>query len=189
MLKATRVRRGILALAVVTAATVLPVRTAEGMPAVRLDEVATAPGATADLAYPSSHLGLRWTGAETDVLELRWRPASGPWSAWAPAPVSHDLGDEEKGILLSGLLVADDAVDAQVRVLSGEPRDIEIVGIDTEHGPRPLQVVRPRAAGAAQGSAVAQPSVVTRAEWGADESMRTGTPEFAPLSRMVCTTP
>jgi hypothetical protein len=196
-------RRALLALVVLAIGTVLPVRTAWSEPAVRLDELPAAPGHTIDLTYPSSHLGVRWIGEETDAIELRWRAAGGGWSGWLPVEVSHDLGDEDAGIRLSGLLAVDDAADAQVRVLAGEPQAIEIVAIDTEHGPRRLVVARP--AGSVAGAQVAlpgvtttstttvasdpppvaQPSVISRSQWGADESMKGGdAPVFAPIKRM-----
>ena len=34
-------------------------------------------------------------------------------------------------------------------------------------------------------SKVAQPPIVTRAQWGADESIRQGTPEFAPITKLI----
>ncbi|HET9443057.1 MAG TPA: N-acetylmuramoyl-L-alanine amidase [Acidimicrobiales bacterium] len=184
-----RARRGVVAALVVAAATVVPVRTAWGVPAVRLTEVAVAPGAVAPLAHPSSHLGVRWHGDDGDALQLRWRGPARGWSAWSPVTISHDLGDEAAGIVLSGLLLADDAVAAQVRVVAGTPEDIEVVGIDTRHGPRRLVVERPPAvepAGAQTVDRVPQPAVVSRAQWGADEALRRPEPqEFRPITKMA----
>jgi hypothetical protein len=164
-----------------------------------LDELAAEPGVVVDLPHPSSHLGVRWTGDEDLSLNLRWRGAGGPWRPWVPVEIAHDLGDEEAEIRLSGLIVADDAVDAQVRVLKGAPRDLEVVAIDTEHGPRRLIAKRPAAlaqtllpttttAPPAAGNPppVPQPSVVTRGQWGADESMKGNDPqEFAAIRRLA----
>src|SRR5687767_7739538 len=135
--------RALVAVLVMAAATILPIRTAWSAPAVRLDELPADPGDVVDLTHPSSHLGVRWIGEETDVLQVRWRPEAARWSAWIPVDIAHDLGDEDAGIRLSGLIVTEDAVDAQVRVLAGSPDDIEVVAIDTEHGPRRLVVARP----------------------------------------------
>ena len=198
-------RRAVVAVLVLAAATVLPIRTAWSAPAVRLDELAADPGDVVDLTHPSSHLGVRWVGEETDVLQVRWRAAASRWSAWIPVDVAHDLGDEAEGIRLSGLIVVDDAVDAQVRVLDGSPDDIEVVAIDTEHGPRRLVVQRP-AAGAqvvpltttttaptttttakpAVPDPVPQPQVIRRADWGADESMKgSDPPAFGLVTRLA----
>jgi hypothetical protein len=210
---------------VLAALTAIPVRTAWSAPAVRLDELDAEPGDVVDLTHPSSHLGVRWIGEETDALELRWRAADAGWSAWTPVEISHDLGDDAARIRLSGLVVVDDAVDAQLRVRSGSPEAIEVVAIDTEHGPRHLVVEHPSAYAqtppsttttsststtstpsttvllptttttvpptttttAKPGSTpVPQPSVITRAEWGADESMKgSDPPEFAPITRLA----
>ncbi|MBW3555897.1 MAG: N-acetylmuramoyl-L-alanine amidase [Actinobacteria bacterium] len=176
------------ALAVMVAGVVVPVRTAWSAPQVRLEELAADPGSTVELPHPSSHLGVRWRGDDADAVELRWRGAlAAQWSQWQPVTISHDLGDEERGVILSGLVIAEDATAAQVRVVAGNPRAVEVVAIDTRHGPRRLVVRRPPpATPAGADQRVPQPSVVTRAQWGADESMRGHEPpEYAPLVRMA----
>ena len=180
--------RALVAAATVLAASLLPIRTAWSEPEVRLQEVAVSAGSPVGLPWPSSHLGVRWLGEHEDGLELRWRAADGRWSAWEPVVVSHDLGDEERGDVLSGLVGARDAVEAEVRVIAGSPRSIEIVAIDTVHGPRQVEVASattvasaaldPKAAGP-------QPSVIRRSEWGADESLRTKEPTFASVTKMA----
>ncbi len=183
-----RLWRVVVSLVVMVAALVVPVRTAWSAPAVRLEELAAPPGSTISLPHPSSHLGLRWQGDDDDALELRWRGSSSPgWSPWQPVVISHDLGDEERGIVLSGLLIATDATAVQVRVVAGDPRAVEVVAIDTTHGPRHLVVHRPAAATSASAEGrVPQPNVVSRAQWGADESLRGHEPaKYAPLVRMA----
>ena len=203
-------RRVAVVVAVVAATTLLPIRAAWSAPAVRLDEVAADPGEVVDLTHPSSHLGVRWTGDDADELIVRWRPSGGTWSDWVDVEISHDLGDEVAGIKLSGLIVTEDAVDAQVRVVSGSPRNIEVVAIDTEHGPRRLIVERPSVMAQSLPPVtssttsstttttttappkstipppVTQPNVVTRAQWGADESMKGNDPPvYAPIRRLA----
>ncbi|HUP87698.1 MAG TPA: N-acetylmuramoyl-L-alanine amidase [Acidimicrobiales bacterium] len=202
-------RRVLVGVVVLAAATVLPIRTAWSAPAVRLDELAADPGDVVGLTHPSSHLGVRWIGEETDVLQARWRAEAAGWSAWTQVEIAHDLGDDATDVRLSGLLVVDDAVDAQVRVLAGTPDHIEVVAIDTEHGPRHLVIEKPPAGAqtilttpttAAPASStttttttkpttpppVAQPNVITRAQWGADESMKGSDPPlFAPITRLA----
>jgi hypothetical protein len=203
-------RRAVLAALVLAAATVLPVRTVWSDPAVRLDELDADPGQVVDLTYPSSHLGVRWTGEDGDRIELRWRAAGAPWTAWQAVEDWHDLGDEATGTHLSGLIVAEDAADAQVRVVAGAPHDLEIIAIDTAHGPRHLVVphltTTPEPAGAqalpstttttasttttaptrtSEPPPVPQPAVISRAQWGADESMKgPDAPAFAPIRRL-----
>jgi hypothetical protein len=195
----SRLRRVLVGLVVLAAATVLPVRTAWSLPEVRLDEQAVAAGDVVDLTYPSSHLAVKWTGTESDVVAVRWRALDGPWSPREEATVSHDLSDDDAGHQVSGLIPVTDAVDAQVRVVSGAATDLSLVAIDTAHGPRHLVVNHPQAFGqtvptstttTAPGTKsgpppVAQPSVVTRAQWGADESMKGPDPQqFAPIRRL-----
>jgi N-acetylmuramoyl-L-alanine amidase-like protein len=126
----------------------------------------SAPRAT---PFPASHLGVRWHGDEEATIELRHRAEAQGWSQWRAVAVSHDLGDEERGVHLSGLIRAPAAMGVQVRA-TGDASRLEVVVIDA--GPSPTAGER-------------QPEVVTRAQWGADESKRKGTPEFAPLSKLV----
>ncbi|HEX4979254.1 MAG TPA: N-acetylmuramoyl-L-alanine amidase, partial [Acidimicrobiales bacterium] len=179
--------RVLVALAAALAAVVLPIRTSWAEPAVRLTEHSAPFGREIDLAHPSSHLGVRWTGDETARLSLRWRADDGgDWQPWQPVVASHDLGDEQAGIHLSGLLIADDARHVELRVDAGAPRAARVVAIDTEHGPRRLVVERAQqVADAAANPAVEAPPIIPRAGWGADESLRSGTPQFAPITRFA----
>jgi hypothetical protein len=200
-------RRVVVAITVLAAATVLPVRMVWSDPAVRIDEADAHPGRTVDLAYPSSHLGVRWIGEEGDALELRWRATGQAWTPWQAVEDWHDLGDEATGTHLSGLIVSADAIDAQVRVVAGSPHDLEVIAIDTAHGPRHLMLPSTTTAApagaqtapalptttttttvpakATEPPPVPQPAVISRAEWGADESLRgPDAPEFAPIRRL-----
>ncbi|HVM10399.1 MAG TPA: N-acetylmuramoyl-L-alanine amidase, partial [Acidimicrobiales bacterium] len=180
--------RVVVAVLAFVGATVLPIRTSWAEPTVRLEELDAHPGRIVDLTHPSSHLGVRWHGEETDVIELRWRAAGDSWQPWRQVQASHDLGDEENGIHLSGLLVATDATDAELRVTSGSPSNLEIIAIDTVHGPRRLVVDRPAASPAEAATADARvpaPPIISRAQWGADESLRgSQPPSFSQITRL-----
>lgn len=181
---------------VVAASVVVPVPMAWGAPLLRYAELVVPaprllPAPFARLALPlvralaapfeMSHLGVRWTGSDTAVVEVRTAPESGAWGPWRAVEVAHDLGDHRTGTVLSGLVRADGARLAQARA-RGDARDVRVVAIDTEHGPRRLV----RAGPAVAGADMAQPAVVTRAQWGADEGLRRRTPpSFAPVSRLV----
>ena len=130
--------------------------------------------------FPASHLGVRWQGSEEAPVELRFAGPDG-WEPWRRVEVAHDLGDEEREVRLSGLVRAPAATRVQVRAREGIRR-LQVVVIDAVTGFRPPSPVAPVAAPA---GGARQPEVVTRAQWGADESMRKGTPEFAPLSKLV----
>ncbi|MGI8684474.1 MAG: N-acetylmuramoyl-L-alanine amidase [Acidimicrobiales bacterium] len=131
--------------------------------------------------FELSHLGVRWTGSEDAVVEVRTAVVAGAWGPWQAVAVSHDLGDERRHEVLSGLVRADGARLVQARA-RGDATDVRVVAIDAVHGPRHLVRALPEPAGAD----VAQPPIVTRAQWGADERMRRPTPPaFAPVTRMV----
>jgi hypothetical protein len=113
-------------------------------------------------------------------------------------PADHDLDDEtqtEDGPHLSELLRVDGATRVQSRA-GGGARRVELVAIDTRRGPRPRVLAVGRPARAADpppkdtandkgdGEKVTQPEVVTRAQWGADESLRRAAPKFAPLTKL-----
>ena len=185
----------VIATAVALAPAVAPVRMAWSAPRVRFVELAV-PGATGlvgrfapltrRLARPVavpfalSHLGVRWTGDEEAVVEVRTTALPGGWGRWIPVEVAHDLGDDERGQVLSGLVGAPGARMVQVRA-RGDARRLRVVAIDASNGPRRLV----RAPLEAAGAQVAQPGIVTRAQWGADESIRRGRPEHAPVRAMV----
>lgn len=188
-------RRVFVAVLVLAAASVLPVPMVWAAPAVRLEEVRSPAGQPVSLSRPASHLGVRWIGEETDVIQLRWRNPRGGWSGWLPVEVSEDLGDDTTDVRMSGLVPVEDATRVQLRVQWGDPRSIETIAIDTEHGPRRLVVDDPPSAaaeGVNPGSTpsggpppVPQPGVVRRADWGADEAMKGHDPPvFAPVRRV-----
>jgi hypothetical protein len=184
--------------AVVTSATVVaPVAMAWSAPALRVAEL-TAPAPrtvstpfarlTIPLAralaapFELSHLGVRWIGSESAVVEVRTALLPGAWGPWRAVAVAHDLGDEKAEKVLSGLVRAGGARFVQARA-RGDARDVVVVAIDAENGPRHrVRALGPKAAGAE----TAQPQIVARAQWGADERMRRPTPPtFAPVTRMV----
>ena len=186
---------GVATLVLSAAAVVAPVDMAWSAPALRVAELPVpvarrvavpfarlaAPLArTVGVPFAASHLGVRWTGTEDAVVEARTSALPGVWGPWQQVEVAHDLGDAARHRVLSGLLRAGGASRVQVRA-RGNARDLDVVAIDSENGPRHLVRDRPRAAGAA----VAQPPVIARSQWGADESMRRTGPSHAPVSRMV----
>src|SRR5437588_385493 len=66
----------------------------------------------------------------------------------AALATDHDLDNGDGGPVLSELIRADGARRAQLRA-AGDARDVELLAIDSEHGPRPYRVAvgaRPAAA-------------------------------------------
>jgi hypothetical protein len=156
-------------------------------PAARAAEVPVGRGGPHRMPFAMSHVGVHWHGSEEAVVEGRWKLGSGAWTAWQEIPVSHDLTDEATGTVYAGLLRVDGAIDLDTRVVSGEARDVTVAAIDTENGPRHLvpAPALPKAAAGLADARVGAPPIVTRAQWGADESIRTGTPGFAALRKLI----
>jgi len=172
---------------IVLAGSALPIQTAWAEPEVRLQEVAAWAGLPVSLDHAASHLGVRWTGDDDAVVELRSRPTGAAWTAWEAMAVAHDMGDEERRDVRTGLVLAPNAVTVEVRVAAGAVTDLRVIAIDTQHGPRRLVLAgaAPKAAAALNaGATVPQPPVVSRSEWGANESLVRGTPTYASVRRL-----
>ncbi|MCA1843555.1 MAG: hypothetical protein LC792_10300, partial [Actinobacteria bacterium] len=148
-------------------AVLAPIRMAEGAPKTRLaivpaavtgaarvaaaagPEVAPDPGPVVDSPFPLSHLGVRWLGSEDAAVDIRLAGPDGVWGPWRAMPASHDLEDGDGGPVLSDLIRGHDATHAQVRA-TGDARNVEIVAIDTLHGPRPRRLATATPASAAE---------------------------------------
>jgi len=123
--------------------------------------------------FPVDFVAVTWTGTPGDA-QVRFRHG-GSWTSW------EDMGEdgvEEPGRFGSALVPAASADAYQVRVPSAV-RNARTVAINTTDGPRTRTTVPsavPMSAGTAVAStavaAPASPPVITRAQWGADESLR-----------------
>ena len=135
-----------------------------------------------DLHFPATHLAVRWEGSEEAVVQIRW-----PGADWTDAHASHDLSDDEAGLFFSGMLRVEAVRRVETRVVSGEARNLSVVAIDTEYGPRHLTAAPalPTAGASIANAKVGNPPIITRAEWGADESKRGGSPSFASLKKLI----
>src|SRR5688500_18725326 len=147
-------------------AVLAPIRMAEGAPKTRfavvpasvtsearvaaaLPEVPPAPTPVIDSPFPLSHVGVRWIGSEDAAVDLRLAGADGEWEPWRAMPVAHDLEDGDGGPILSELIRAQGATQFQLRA-TGDARDVELVAIDTLHGPRPRRLATAAPAAAAE---------------------------------------
>ena len=137
------------------------------------------------LPFSATHVGLRWRGAEADDVEIRWQ-GLGEWGPWQRLPVWDDAGDDDAGIVASGLVRPDLGATRLAARWPAGATDVAAVIIDA--GPDPLPT--PRGGGGVGARRVAnekpaQPAVISRREWGANEGLRKGHPEFAPISKLV----
>ena len=127
------------------------------------------------LPFPASHVGLRWQGSEAALVEICWQVA-GEWGPWRRLSVWEDAGDDDADVVAAGL----------VRPAQGATR----LGVRWSAGATGLEVVvidggADRAVRVASRPVPPHPEIVTRAGWGADEGMRKGPQEFAPVSKLV----
>jgi N-acetylmuramoyl-L-alanine amidase-like protein len=132
-----------------------------------------------DPSFPVDFLSVSWTDGRAPLV--RFRTGSG-WTPWAR--VEPDDIQSGSGRTYGGLISADKADAYQVRGLAGA---VEAMALNTTDGPRPRVWVEP----AARASHLAQPPVVTRAQWGADEGLRfsggveKGTRTFYPTQKLI----
>lgn len=126
------------------------------------------------------HLGISWRVGEEPSVRFRVGERWTPWS------VAHEDGlPARDGRTFSGLLPGGGAEAFQVR---GDAEGVRAHVINTTHGPRSLVWEQSEA----RASHLAQPSPVSRMEWGADESYRfraDGTekwsPAFYPTQKLI----
>lgn len=156
----------IVALAVTALAPVAPTR-ADDPVETEVVELAADLSGSRDfpLSMPASHVAVHWPGepdaAVTIALSVDGRAFGEPM----PVEIDEVGAERGDGRTYGQLVVADGAV--AVRVAADRPLpDLEVLGLDTTRD----------AAGAwgigATASASVQPSVIPRAAWGADESLR-----------------
>ena len=124
-----------------------------------------APGSLTRLRAPFvfQMVGLRWRGSA--ALQLRSRPQGGAWSAWAAVSSAEPAWTNT-------------ARDLQIRRVSGRVRELAVTFIAV-----PPERIPMRAGTIVH--APGEPPIITRAGWGADESLRRGPPEIAPALKMV----
>ena len=145
---------------------------------------------TSDLSTSAhSMVAATWSGSAAPRVRIRSR-AAGRWSGWRALPHLHDLPDREsgEGTTLAGTqLVWTGICDGiQVEVDGSRPADLELVLLH----PQPLTTDRldssskrsllRSTARSTSGDieVVPAPPLLSRADWGADESWRNGKPRY-----------
>jgi hypothetical protein len=141
---------------------------------------------TATRAFAMVGVTWRHDPAVGDVAaEVRWRNRS-TWSAWTsigsrsddvPDPGSRDVAPLLRDGTEPLWIGHADGVQARVTTATGiAPRDVRVDLIDPGTSPADASAgAAPRDAAAASEP---QPAILTRADWGADESIRRGNPSF-----------
>lgn len=130
-------------------------------------------------------VGMTWTGKRPGAdSHLQVRSSSqGVWSTWQDLPVSADHGPDSASEEAAGIkggtdatVVLGDGVEFRAVGTSGLPSGLEAVVSDPGHRDADRSIGG--AAGTASASAL-RPTILSRAQWGADESLRKAPPVFA----------
>jgi N-acetylmuramoyl-L-alanine amidase-like protein len=128
------------------------------------------------LPFAATHLGFGWLGAE-EGPEIRTSADGLTWSGWRKVEVSEDMSDHDAGRWLSELVPGNETRFVEISDPFG--REVTVTDINVEDGPR-----RTVAVGGGAEAATAGPRVITRQEWGADESLRKPGRTFARVQKL-----
>jgi hypothetical protein len=139
--------------------------------------------AVAGVSWPDGALG------DDDTVQIRVQRA-GTWGAWEDLDAgSSEHGPDEGTAEATAAKKARGSTDpyvvigeqVQARVLSDDvrvPVDLSLSVVDPGSSPADASVTAAPPAGGAT-AAAARPTIYTRAQWGADESLRDGSPGYA----------
>ncbi len=134
---------------------------------------------TADTGHPTQLVGFEWEGTQAGAVEVRAKGPDG-WGDWqlvegdpaeGPDRDSHERQDKTTA---GPVWVGRDVEQVQVRVAEGSLPGLKLHALRAELPQTPSQGGLGGAKPA--GAAPAQPGIVSRASWGADESFRTINP-------------
>ncbi|HEV3472991.1 MAG TPA: N-acetylmuramoyl-L-alanine amidase [Actinomycetota bacterium] len=120
------------------------------------------------LDFRPTHIAFSWSGDEGTGVRYRLTSSTGNTTRWRRAPEAHDA---ERGARhFSGVLTVDRPVAVEYEPIRPRGTTMSSVTLDylnTVDGPKQPSVVPAVAHAAAE-----TPAIVTRAEWGADESLK-----------------
>lgn len=139
-----------------------------------------------------SMAAVTWTGDGAPQVRIRSR-SGGRWGSWQPLPTLHDAPDADSGegsaVRGTELVWTGDADGIQVQVGGTRPSELTLTLLrparlagDTEAEadvlPAPAMRTAAGANGVAARTTTLRPALRSRAAWGADESLRDGSPQF-----------
>ncbi|MGP7960766.1 N-acetylmuramoyl-L-alanine amidase [Sanguibacter sp. A247] len=121
--------------------------------------------------------GVTWDASSSEeIIEITLRiREDGEWSDWVSLPVSEELAPSARAGSEPLVTAGADGVQARVRTASGrEPSGLRIDLIDagTSRADANVGTTSAMATAAAASGSILKPSIITRAQWGADESLR-----------------
>ena len=116
------------------------------------------------LAFPATHIAFSWKGPED--VDITYR--TDPEGQWVEAPVSHDFEQARRHV--TGVLAVERPTQLEWNVDTPRGETVEDFTVDymnTLDGRRVARQVPAKA-----GAEARTPKIITRAEWGADESLK-----------------
>ncbi len=133
------------------------------------------PGAVPALGFAPTHIMFTWVGSEDAGVRFR-TTGPGGITRWRNSWQSHDLEDGNRHY--SGIMSVDRAAGIEWQPI-GDASDVRLDYVNTLDGP----VTTTWAPADAEASATT-PDIVTRQEWGADESLRGCRPAHYPVQQL-----
>ncbi len=140
-------------------------------------------------------VGFVWAADATDVPTFRVKVRQdGRWGDWLALAALHDVADAEtdEGATRSGtpVLWVGRANGVEIEVSGSRPPGLELVLLyprrrSTDSGLSPVNESARRATGAARDGGGLRPTVLSRAEWGADERWTDGPPTYNDAMQQV----
>ncbi len=126
-----------------------------------------------EAAFAFTHVALHWHGAAVRRIDARTSPDAAHWSTWKALPVEGIQGTEGPAQCFTTLLGADRDAYVQYRLPAAAPlpERLTLTCLNSLDGPR-------RSAGLVTGQLEPgkggdlRDAIITREEWGADESIR-----------------
>ncbi len=140
-----------------------------------------------------SMVAFTWTGDVDPRIQIKSRNR-GTWGAWQTIDVLHDLpdlGSEERSrVTGTDLRWIGDSDGIQIHVAGGRPKDLTLVLLhpSRERGDSQVEPATSRRTTSRQARAtpsVPRPTIVGRRSWGADESLRDGSPRYNDTVKQV----
>ncbi|WP_170259053.1 N-acetylmuramoyl-L-alanine amidase [Nocardioides psychrotolerans] len=140
-----------------------------------------------------SMVAFTWTGTAEPRIQIKSR-RDGTWGTWQTAGILHDLPDPGSGeggdVIGTDLLWIGDSDGIQIHVAGGRPSDLTLVLLHParERGDGLLGAEASGRTTSPQARAtptVPRPTIVSRRSWGADESLRDGSPRYNETIKQV----
>jgi flagellar hook assembly protein FlgD len=158
-----------------TGALLLSAPALAGAADVRLASVPVTGGAVVRAPFSFDLVGARWSGS--GQVDLRSRSTTGAWSSWKTLTAGEDV-HPTPGVSVAEPLWTGSGRLVQLRA-SRTVRGLRAIFVNGSHGPAARVQLAPASA------TTAMPVIHTRAEWGANESLRRANPLYATSVHMV----